>query len=142
MLNVATDMTGYTVEEVKTLGELRSAVLRGTDRLLLLLRDTYIERGNLQSWLAMLTGSENTHKVAWRQESDCCSSPQVAFLMSPRSADLVPWQQWILSRTMVLGNTHSSICLLLQSSKTIKHRKLIGEYTWLTCRSMSVRESI
>ena len=27
---------------------------------------------------------------------------QVAFLMSPKSADLVPWQQWILSRTQVI----------------------------------------
>ena len=30
---------------------------------------------------------------------DLCD--QVAFLMSPKSADLVPWQKWILSRTQV-----------------------------------------
>ena len=54
-----------------------------------MLRDTYIERDNMKEWLQALTSDENKHKVA--------------FLMSPKSDNLIPWQQWILSKTQVVG---------------------------------------
>ena len=94
VLSVATDLAGYVVEEVKTLDQMQRAATLKKEKVLILLRDTYIEKSNMRGWLnkLMCASTENIHKVA--------------FLMSPKSADLVPWQQWILSRTQVVGIPH------------------------------------
>ena len=89
VLNVATDVAGYTIDEVKNLDELRASVSKTSEKNLIMLRDTYIERDNMKGWLQAITSDENKHKVA--------------FLMSPKSDNLIPWQQWILSKTQVVG---------------------------------------
>ena len=63
VLSVATDLAGYAVEEVKTLDHLRTAVVLKKEKLLILLRDTYIEKSNMRGWLSVLTATENIHKV-------------------------------------------------------------------------------
>ena len=63
VLSVATDLAGYVVEEVKTLDHLRTAVVLKKEKLLILLRDTYIEKSNMRGWLSVLTATANIHKV-------------------------------------------------------------------------------
>ena len=43
--------------------QLRSVVSLKKEKLLILLRDTYIEKSNMRGWLSVLTATENIHKV-------------------------------------------------------------------------------
>ena len=43
--------------------EVLTAVVLKKDKLLILLRDTYIEKSNMRGWLSVLTATENIHKV-------------------------------------------------------------------------------
>ena len=88
VLNVAAEVTGYKVEEVRSLEDLRVGLLRHSDKTLIMVRDTYIEREHLKGWLESLMTVELSHKVA--------------FLMSPKTESLVPWQRWLLSKTQVI----------------------------------------
>ena len=63
VLSVATDLAGFVIEEVKTLDQLRTVVSLKKEKLLILLRDTYIEKSNMRGWLSVLTATENIHKV-------------------------------------------------------------------------------
>ena len=67
VLGVATDLSGFNVEEVKTLQQLQTTVLSPREKLLILLRDTYIEKDNMRGWLAVLTSTDNKHKVEHRR---------------------------------------------------------------------------
>ena len=89
VLTVATDFTGYSVDEVKSLDSLKISLLKTSDKLVVMLRDTYIENENMKEWLQAINSSENRHKIV--------------FMMSPKTDNLVPWQQWILCRTQVVG---------------------------------------
>ena len=89
VLSVAAEYTGYQVGEVRSLQELRAGLLKDSDKAVIMVRDTYIEKDSLAEWLEALMTVDLSHKVV--------------FLMSPRTESLVPWQKWILSRTVVVG---------------------------------------
>ena len=88
VLNVAADYAGFQLQEVRTLTELRQAASNTRENNLIMLRDTYIEKEQLKEWL----GAINTSM-----------KPKIAFLMSPKTESLVPWQQQILAKTQVVG---------------------------------------
>ena len=88
VLNVAADYAGFQLQEVRTLTELRQAASNTRENHLIMLRDTYIEKEQLKEWLGAINIS---------------MEPKIAFLMSPKSESLVPWQQQILAKTQVVG---------------------------------------
>ena len=87
IMNVAAEFTGFDVEEIRNLDELRQISLKKT-KCVITLRDTYIEQDKLKDWLSIFNAEKN-HKIV--------------FLMSPKSLSHIPWQQWILSKTQVVG---------------------------------------
>ena len=88
VLTVATDFTGFNLQEVRTLEELKLVLVTANEKNLLMLRDTYIETKQLKEWLEAININTNI---------------KIVFLMSSRTEGLVPWQQWILSKTQVVG---------------------------------------
>ena len=85
------------IEEMATLLEI-------SEKHILIVKDCYVTEDRIEDWLEYLP------KV---------SRKKIAFLISTKSTSLIPWQQWLLSYTRILGISHwskHSLGLALQDS--------------------------
>ena len=107
MLRVAAKTIGYEITEIRCLKDLD---FQFENQKLLVIRDSYISAENMNQWLHFLT-EDSQHKVV--------------FLMSTKSDFLLPWQQWILSNTQIIGIPYWSQESLLHVIRTSKFNETI-----------------
>ena len=102
ILKIAAKTCNYEIMEVRCIDDLHT---ESKGQMILAIRDSYISADNMDEWLYFLTEKPKQ---------------KIVFLMSTKSDFLLPWQQWILSNTQIIGIPYWSKESLLHVIRTSK----------------------